>query len=46
LPIAASVQAFITIYVRRHDVAEHDLVQTTPPKRRRGRRRKAATESP
>jgi hypothetical protein len=39
LPFAASVQAFLTIYVRRHDVVDSHLVEPTvsPHVRRRGK---------
>jgi predicted PurR-regulated permease PerM len=38
LPAAASVQAFVGLYVRRHDVVDDHLTSHTPPARRRRRR--------
>lgn len=39
LPAAASIQAFVSLYVTRHDVVDdHPLTSATPPARRWGRR--------
>jgi predicted PurR-regulated permease PerM len=46
MPAAASIQAFVILYVRRHDVEDHPLTSATPPARSWGRRRKKDEDGP